>query len=123
VNFLGARSVAALRVPARKMVAVVMKQEERCQVVVCRHGQDPSSGAKFILKPGESIRLGRGRGSEAGSIPKKWGFQPGGFPCSPRGVGWDDFVVHWFWDVLGKGPPERQRVQFCCTHRPGVAGL
>ena len=55
---------------AGAMVAVVMKQEERCQVVVCRHGQDPSSGAKFILKPGESIRLGRGRGSEAGTVPR-----------------------------------------------------
>lgn len=46
------------------MVAVVVKQEERCQVVACRHGQDPSTGAKFVLKPGDSIRLGRGRGNE-----------------------------------------------------------
>ena len=50
----------------KSMVAVVMKQEERCQVVVCRHGQDLPSGAKFVLKPGECIRLGRAtRGNEA----------------------------------------------------------
>mmetsp|Transcript_15401 Transcript_15401/g.18525 ORF Transcript_15401/g.18525 Transcript_15401/m.18525 type:complete len:184 (+) Transcript_15401:101-652(+) len=46
------------------MVAVVVKQEERCQVIACRYGQDLSTGAKFVLKPGDSIRLGRGRGSE-----------------------------------------------------------
>eukprot|EP00490_Sorites_sp_Unknown_P012302 CAMPEP_0114668072 /NCGR_PEP_ID=MMETSP0191-20121206/35663_1 /TAXON_ID=126664 /ORGANISM="Sorites sp." /LENGTH=427 /DNA_ID=CAMNT_0001920291 /DNA_START=66 /DNA_END=1346 /DNA_ORIENTATION=+ len=46
------------------MVAVVMKQEERCQVVVCRHEQDENSGKKFVLKPGESVRLGSGRGNE-----------------------------------------------------------
>eukprot|EP00438_Fugacium_kawagutii_P032943 Skav236605 [mRNA] locus=scaffold3553:5218:7546:- [translate_table: standard] len=45
---------------------VLVKQEERCQVVVCRHGQDLSSGAKFVLKPGDSVRIGRGRGNEAG---------------------------------------------------------
>lgn len=44
---------------------VAVKQEERCQVVVCRHGQDLSSGAKFVLKPGDSVRIGRGRGNEA----------------------------------------------------------
>ena len=54
--------------------------------------------AKFILKPGESIRLGRGRGNEAGSMPKK-------IEVPTRRVSmvtkrcWilDDFDVHWFW--------------------------
>eukprot|EP00435_Cladocopium_sp_Y103_P017754 s607_g4.t1 len=47
-----------------EMVAVVVRREERCQVVVCRYGQDLSSGSKFVLKPGDSIRFGRGRGNE-----------------------------------------------------------
>eukprot|EP00435_Cladocopium_sp_Y103_P031195 s933_g7.t2 len=52
-----------------------MKQEERCQVVVCRNGQEPfqlmtweipdeSSGLKIVLKPGDSFRLGRARENE-----------------------------------------------------------
>ncbi|CAK9064018.1 unnamed protein product [Durusdinium trenchii] len=47
------------------MVSVVIKQEERCQLVVCRHGQDQASGQKFVLKPGDSVRFGRSaRGNE-----------------------------------------------------------
>eukprot|EP00434_Breviolum_minutum_P032011 symbB.v1.2.028311.t1/scaffold2990.1/size65776/3 len=42
----------------------VVVQEERCQVVICRHGQEISSGSKFVLKPGDIVRLGRGLGNE-----------------------------------------------------------
>lgn len=41
-----------------------MKQEERCQVVICRNGQDESNGLKIVLKPGDSFRLGRARENE-----------------------------------------------------------
>mmetsp|Transcript_7486 Transcript_7486/g.12960 ORF Transcript_7486/g.12960 Transcript_7486/m.12960 type:complete len:452 (-) Transcript_7486:103-1458(-) len=41
-----------------------MKQEERCQVVICRNGQDESNGLKILLKPGDSFRLGRARENE-----------------------------------------------------------
>ncbi|CAE8727935.1 unnamed protein product [Polarella glacialis] len=36
------------------------RQELRCQVVICRQGEDAQNGKKFLLKPGDLIRLGKG---------------------------------------------------------------
>ncbi|CAE7494181.1 unnamed protein product, partial [Symbiodinium pilosum] len=40
------------------------RQEERCQVVACRKGQDVSSGKKFVLKSGDVVRIGRSADNE-----------------------------------------------------------
>lgn len=40
------------------------RQEERCQIVACRKGQDVSTGKKFILKSGDVVRIGRGNDNE-----------------------------------------------------------
>ncbi|CAE7199076.1 unnamed protein product [Symbiodinium natans] len=40
------------------------RQEERCQIIACRKGQDVSTGRKFILKSGDVVRIGRGNDNE-----------------------------------------------------------
>lgn len=39
---------------------MAIRQEERCQVIICRKGEDMGNGKKFLLKPGETIQIGRG---------------------------------------------------------------